>query len=258
MCSGPKAVGGGLSVTSFRSLSVFVAAVGVLTLFGIAACGGPGAQPPLQQKTTPEEESDLLWRKAAQGDAEAQRRLGDKYRLGLGEPQSHAQAVVWYRRAAEQGLAGAQYHLGAAYQDGHGVPQDYFQAAVWYRHAAEQGLAEAQHSLGVCYERGKGVPEDKAQAVAWYRLAAEQGLPVAQFALGSCYKYGKGIPQDNVEAHKWFNLATVAAAREFGETQRQDVAERRDALARDMTPAQIAEAQKRARDWMEAFEKRSR
>jgi TPR repeat protein len=55
------------------------------------------------------------------------------------------------------------------------------------------------------------------------------------------YDNGEGVPQDNVTAHMWFNLA---AANGFKEAVRN-----RDMVARYMTPAQVEEAQKLAREW---------
>jgi uncharacterized protein len=55
------------------------------------------------------------------------------------------------------------------------------------------------------------------------------------------YAIGKGVPQDYVIAHMWLNLAAVDGDK--------DAAEGRDTLAAKMTPAQIAEAQKLAREW---------
>ena len=66
------------------------------------------------------------------------------------------------------------------------------------------------------------------------------------------YRNGQGVPQDYVETQKWFNLV---ASRATDDHQKQYV-ETRDALAEQMTPAQLAEAQKRAADWQAAFEKR--
>ena len=74
----------------------------------------------------------------------------------------------------------------------------------------------------------------------------------AQDSLGAMYYKGEGVPQDYVEAHKWRNLATSRVA---GDTQRQ-YARSRDATAREMTPAQIAEAQRLAREWQATFEQR--
>ncbi|OFW08031.1 MAG: hypothetical protein A3H96_21780 [Acidobacteria bacterium RIFCSPLOWO2_02_FULL_67_36] len=128
------------------------------------------------------------------------------------------------------------------------------QAVAWYRKAADQGDVTAQFNLGVSYANGRGVPQEYAQAVTWYRKAAEQGEAGAQFNLGMMYSTGKGVPQDYVEAHKWRNLA---AARATGEDQKR-YADVRDSLARTMPPAQLAEAQKRASEWMAAFEKRNK
>ena len=53
------------------------------------------------------------------------------------------------------------------------------------------------------------------------------------------------MPQDYVEAHKWLNLA---AALSQGDNQKA-MADTRDGLAKQMTPQQIAEAQRLAREW---------
>ena len=138
------------------------------------------------------------------------------------------------------------------YDIGQGVPQDSAQAVAWYREAADQGLAVAQVNLGAMYQAGDGVPQDDVQAVEWYSKAADQGHAVAQYNLGLMYATGEGVPQDDVEAHKW---NTLAASRVTGDKQKE-YAETRDATAKAMTPAQLAEAQKRVADWQTAFEKR--
>ena len=170
------------------------------------------------------------------------------------------------RLAAEQGIASAQFNLGFMYRHGDGVPQDYAEAAKWYGLAAEQGNVKAQFNLGLMYAAGRGVPQDHAEALKWFRFAAEQGLASAQHNLGSMYASGRGVPQDYVQAHMWFNLAaslapaTEAEERELpgalpGHTGAQCAPNRRraidyrDSVASKLTPAQIAEAQKLAREW---------
>ncbi len=86
------------------------------------------------------------------------------------------------------------------------------------------------------YERG-----DYDEAARWYRRAAEQGHADGQFNLGLKYANGDGVPQDYVQAHMWFSLA--------GAQGRNQAAKNRDIVAKSMTPAQIAEAQKLAREW---------
>lgn len=150
-----------------------------------------------------------------------------------------------FRKPAEQGDAGAQFRLGLMYYLGQGVTQDYAEAVRWYRKAAEQGYAIAQFNLGVMYNKGRGVTQDYAEAVRWHRKAAEQGHAKAQFALGVMYNNGQGVTQDYVLAHMWLNLA---ASRAGGDDQTRYARDRED-VAEKMTAAQIAEAQRLAREW---------
>jgi uncharacterized protein len=113
--------------------------------------------------------------------------------------------------------------------------------------AANQGIAMAQFNLGVMYYEGQGVPQDYKQAVFWYRKASDQALATAQYNLGLSYFKGEGVPQDYVEAHKWFNIA--AGYTTDDKETRDNAIQGRELVAKLMTPAQIAEAQKRASEW---------
>ena len=129
----------------------------------------------------------------------------------------------------------------AAYQRG-----DYATVVRELRPLAEQGDAKAQFELGVMYATGLGVPQDYAEAVKWYRKAAEQGVAEAQYILGFMYRKGRGVPQDYLRAYAWYDLA--ASTFPLGEDRDQAV-ENRDTVAKTMTPAQISEAEKLAREW---------
>jgi len=185
---------------------------------------------------------------AENGNGNAQTNLGFMYFSGQGVRKNYAEAVKWYRRAAEQGHPTAQFNLGLMYANGQGVPQDYLESLNWYRRAADQGYADAQSNIGFMYDHGRGVPQDYARAVIWYRRAAEQGYATAQFNLGVMYKAGKGVPKDYVMAHLWFNLAAWRFPESKGK-DREDAETLRDLVASKMTPAQIAEAQRLAREW---------
>ena len=116
------------------------------------------------------------------------------------------------------------------------------------RRLAAQGFADARYNLGLMYHNGDGVPQDDAEAVKWYRLAADQGDAAAQANLGFMYGDGRGVPQDDVQAYMWFDLAAARFA--ASETEKRDfVAKSRDEVASKLTPAQIAEAQRLAREW---------
>ena len=137
---------------------------------------------------------------------------------------------------------------GLHYAHGHGVPPDDAEAAKWYRLAAEQGDAYAQFFLGRMYRGGKGVPQDDAKAAKWYRLSADQGNAYAQFSLGAMYYKGWGVPQDYVQGHFWLNLAASRFPASDAK-YRNNAVKIRDNVASSMTPEQIAEAQKLAREW---------
>ena len=100
------------------------------------------------------------------------------------------------------------------------------------------------------YDNGLGLPQDYAEAVRWFRKAAEQGNPAAQDALGMRCGLGRGVPQDYVLAHMWANLAAARGTKRGSKL--------RDLVAKTMTPADISKAQRLAREWMAAFEKRKK
>ena len=90
------------------------------------------------------------------------------------------------------------------------------------------------------YYNGQGVQRDYAEAANWVRRAAEQGYAPAQADLGVLYWNGQGVPQDAVLAYMWLHLAAA---------QEPNAVEERDAAASQMTPDEIAEAQRLAREW---------
>jgi uncharacterized protein len=118
---------------------------------------------------------------------------------------------------------------------------DYATALRLWHPPADEGDARAQFNLGFMYANGQGVPQDYAEAVNWYRKAADQGDAGAQSNLGFMYAKGQGVPEDYVRAHMWFSLSAAHG--------NKVAVKNRDLLARSMTPAQKAEAQRLAREW---------
>jgi len=127
------------------------------------------------------------------------------------------------------------------YAKGLGVSQDDREAVKWYRKAAEQGDALAQYNLGGMYDEGQGVPQNDGEAAKWYLRAAEQGIANAQYNLALMYHDGLGVPLDYVQAFKWFDIAARGGD--------ENAASGREFVARKMTSAQVAEAQRLAREW---------
>ena len=153
--------------------------------------------------------------------------------------RDHQSAVNILKPPAEQGDSFAQNLLGEMYANGMGAAQDYKTAVKWFTLAAEQGNADAEITLGIMHESGKGVSLDYKSAVTWFTLAAEQGHAMAQYNLGAIYDMGQGVVQDYVKAHMWYNIAAIDGSNKYS-------AQNCDAIAKKMTPAQIARAQELA------------
>ena len=230
----------------------------------------------------------LKWYRAAadQGCLEAMDLLGFLYATGKGVRQDYAAALRWQRKAADGGLANGQHDLGVMYANGRGVPKNYQEAARWYRMAAEQGFADSQVNLGALYEDGNGVEKSEEKAMDWYRKAAEQSHVNGQHNLGRLYdaagKYaeafrwykraaeqgdsqalynlalmqhaGEGVPRDDAEAYVWASLAVSLGAGD----DTKGAAQLREELAAKLSPAALARAEERCRDWIAALEKRER
>ena len=128
------------------------------------------------------------------------------------------------------------------YRDGRYVERDEQKAFDWLLRAAKQGDVDAQVGVAQMYENGDGVPQNYPQAVTWYKKAAEHvpdrgGAGVARSSLGLLYMDGLGVPQDYVTAYMYFALAN-------SEKNMQWAAEK-------MTSSQIAEAQRRTKEWVQ-------
>ena len=86
--------------------------------------------------------------------------------------------------------------------------------------------------------------------VARCLAAAAAGDTDACYDLGVIFSTGgHGVDADLIEAHKWFNLA-AAAGHEEAAWCRADVSD-------EMTAREIAEAQRRARQWLAADTRRA-
>ncbi|MDR3422861.1 MAG: hypothetical protein P4L80_16725 [Xanthobacteraceae bacterium] len=181
---------------------------------------------------------------ANQGNAVAQLNLATLYEHGLGVQQSDTMAAKLYNLSAAQDDAKAQTNLCRMYTEGRGVALDYVEAIRLCRLAAAKGEVVAESNLGAMYANGQGVPRDYVEALKWLRLAADQGYSGAQTNLGINYAKGQGVQRNFVIAYGWFSLASAQ-----GDNKAHELL---NGLERYMTPAQIADAQKMARDWLAA------
>jgi TPR repeat protein len=106
--------------------------------------------------------------------------------------------------------------------------------AVSFAGSVAAGPVEDAAAAVAAHKRG-----DYATALRLIRPLADQGDADARNILGLMYYSGQGVPQDYVIAHMWLSLAAAGG----------NFTAERDFIAAKMTPAQIAEAQKLAREW---------
>lgn len=79
---------------------------------------------------------------------------------------------------------------------------------------------------------------------------AARGDADACYDLGMVYSSGSdGVDIDMIEAHKWFNIAAMS-----GDERAKDC---RAEISEDMSAREIISAQKAARDWLQATQRRA-
>ena len=105
------------------------------------------------------------------GDPRAQYDLAVLYDKGLGLPQSDAEAVRWYTRAAEQGDVRAQYNLGLMYMNGQGVEPNLVLAYYWMSLSIAQGNVNAPPARDYLTEKMTQAQIDEANNLVSKRLA---------------------------------------------------------------------------------------
>lgn len=145
---------------------------------------------------------------------------------------------------AEGGDPTAQYLLGVMYLNLMVEPPSGTSAFDLITRAAEADHIAAQAELARMYRDGEGVERDFAKMMVWYERAAENGDVGAQLFVADGYAYGYGVPQDRVEAYKWYEIAI----RYWGPL----AVRARDVVAENMSDEEVADAVRRAGDWLAA------
>ena len=151
--------------------------------------------------------------------------------------------IVASPAAAQSSLEADLREAAAAYER-----KDMATAARLWKVWADKGNAEARTLLGAMYWSGEGVPRDHKEAARLYLLAADQGYARAQNDIGFMLGFEGPPPHDDVEAYKWLTLAIQRYTAKNQDRLDQALKDRATLAAR-MTPAQIAEAEGRAKAW---------
>ncbi len=130
------------------------------------------------------------------------------------------------------GLASSEEPGGARHEEARRRQKEIDQITA----QAGMGEAEAQYKLA------QESDWKSAEGWVWYCRAANQNHSAAQYALGSMRSVGsEDVPADAIKAYFWYSLA-MSNGHRFAEWRRTEVAQQ-------MTPTEIAEAERLVREW---------
>jgi len=118
------------------------------------------------------------------------------------------------------------------------VKIDYKEAFKWAQKAAKQGNIGACNDLGYAYCSALGVERNHELAMRWFLKAVELGNGYyTPYMIGLLYKNGEGVEKNAVTALAWFNTTSIS----WGKDEKSK-------LVKEMTKAQIAEADKLSKE----------
>ena len=133
---------------------------------------GSTCSQPILPRSCFKEESEVIKKRAEEGDALAQYQIGRMDSYIEREPEV---AIHWLQESANSDIHQAQNDLGLNYFYGHnGVAMDLGLAFALFHRAAEKGYVVSQYSLAIIYYQRK-TKENLDLAFSWFKKAADQG-----------------------------------------------------------------------------------
>lgn len=117
------------------------------------------------------------YKKAEEGDAEAQYELGRRLMPGTDYgafKRNTKESIKYYEMAAEQGVVDAMFNLANTYQYGWSdLEPDAEKEFYWRKKAADAEDAEAAYMVGKMYIEGNGTYEDFDEGLSYLKMAAD-------------------------------------------------------------------------------------
>ncbi len=195
--------------------------------------------------------ADLYQKAISQGDHVPEFWLGRLYEYGCNDfAANHSLAIRWLETASSRGEIQAQYALGSGYYHGeNGFEKNYalaeplLLAVVNNSQDFESLKGYAAGDLGQMYLDGDGgIERDFSKAARWFEVSADKELsPRAMNVLAALHVKGLGVLQDPVLAYMWLSLSSANGG--------SDAAEIRDLVSTQLSPQQLVDAQRMAREW---------
>lgn len=158
----------------------------------------------------PDYAARLILSAAANGNLDAQARLGQILLDGRGIARDPQLALRWFTIAADAGHVAARNMLGRCWQMGWGCAIDLAVAARYYRMAADQRDDWGRYNYANMLAKGWGVTRDLAAALSYYQLAANNGHAKAMNLVGRFHEEGWEVPPDLDVAFDWYQRSALA------------------------------------------------
>ena len=175
----------------------------------------------------------LVWRGLAGHDQYA----------SLGMQITEVSSLGFLASAAELNHVPAFSRLCAHYHS----KKQFQEALPFCKYAAGRDSAEGLYYFGVMTGEGQGVVQDNRKSVDSLLLAARMGSAQALIRLAQLSRNGTGgLSQNKVKAYAWVLLASSQ------ESDSRPISDLREAIARELDEAGIADAQKAANAWSKA------
>ena len=195
---------------------------------------------------------------ANKGNLRAQLTLGNIFSHNRFLPSDYKESHKWFSMAAKQESSSALYKLAKIYESGLGVEEHKAKALKYFLESADLGNENSKYRIALIYEKGShGLKKDLQKAFQIYKEIAVKPFTTqreihpnylfwARERLGTLYLKGKGTIRDNVLAHMWLNIANTKKPSDH-------LTEKINTIEKNMTPEEIREALKRARQCIDSF-----
>eukprot|EP01135_Chromosphaera_perkinsii_P012314 Nk52_evm6s2635 gene=Nk52_evmTU6s2635 len=159
-------------------------------------------------------------KKALEGDAESQYRLGDLYYVGGPVLKDYDQAVFWLKKSASQDYPAALTLLGSCFYFGNGVESSVETAAKYFEKASYLGDSQAQFCYADIILAGRASSDQlsvkdnsvkERKALKLLKSSALHGNGLAQLKLAELYFGGElaNCGKDLTESYAWYKRAAT-------------------------------------------------
>lgn len=165
--------------------------------------------------------AEAAYTRAAQmGFAKSKCTLGQ---MLMSEPGQAERGLALCKEAADAGDADATMAVGDAYFNGSAGKRDHAEARIWYAKAAKQNKTDAARRLGEMYAKGDGGKKDAKKAMELWLGAEKAGDPLVAILIADqlfsemtggktpgpgTYAFKGGVPLSDIEVvEEWYQQA---------------------------------------------------